>query len=236
MLTVGPATQTIELGPGTVDAKGRVDVVLRVDNVHANGATVSVTVLSIPDRATHEFEEAQKCLARRDSDCAADHLSAAVKIAPQFVAAWNALGVIDYQTQRYRDAESNFRRALAADPEAYEPLVNLGGVLLNLERADEALAYNQQAVTHRPNDALANSQLGLTWFGLHQYDLAEKFLKTAITLDPAHFSHPQLALVEIYLHRGDRPAALEQLRDFLAHHPDSPQAAAIRRQIDELSK
>lgn len=236
MLMVGRAAETVELGPGTADAKGRVDVILRVDPARAADATVSVTVLSIPDRAAHEFEKAQKCLARRDSDCASGHLSLAVKTAPQFVAAWNALGVIAYQTQRYSDAETSFRRALAADPEAYEPLVNLGGVLLNLDRPQEALAYNQRAVAKRPNDALANSQLGLTYFGLRQFDAAEKYLKAAVSLDPSHFSHPQLALAQIDIERGDRAAAVEDLRSFLEHHPDSPQASAIRHRIEELSK
>jgi len=234
-LTVANTAETIEIGPGTANSRGRVDIVLHIDDVHTAGATVSVTVLSIPDRATHEFEEGQRCLSRRDADCAAGHFTAAVKIAPQFTAAWNALGVIDYQTQRYRGAEANFRRALEADPESYEPLVNLGGVLLNLERPDEALGYNQRAVTRKPNDALANSQLGLTYFGLHQYDLAEKYLKAAIALDPAHFSHPQLTLAEIYRLRGDRAGEIEQFRSFLEHHPDSPQAAVLHRKIRELS-
>jgi tetratricopeptide (TPR) repeat protein len=235
-LNLAGTMQTIEVGPGTSDAKGRIDVVIHADGPRTAGATVSVTVLSIPDRATHEFEEAQKCLARRDVDCASGHLSLAVNTAPQFMAAWNALGVIAYQTQRYADAETNFRRALAADPEAYEPLVNLGGVLLNLERPQEALAYNQRAVSRHPNNALANSQLGLTYFVLHQPDAAEKYLKAAVSLDPSHFSHPQLVLAAIEVERGDRSAAVNQFQSFLEHHPDSPQASAIRRRIEELSK
>jgi len=235
-LVVANAMQTVEVGPGTSDAKGRIDVVLHVDGPRTEGALVSLTVLSIPERATREFEEAQRCLTRRDSDCASGHLTLAVKTAPQFVAAWNALGVIAYQTQRYSEAETDFRRALSADPDAYEPLVNLGGVLLNLERPQEALAFNQRAVSRHPNDALANSQLGLTYFGLRQLDSAEKYLKAAVSLDPSHFSHPQLALAEIDLARGDQAAAVQEFRSFLGHHPDSPLAPAIRRRMEKLSK
>jgi tetratricopeptide (TPR) repeat protein len=225
----GEAIQTIELSPGTVDSKGRLDIVLRIDHgrlesdgVRTSGATVSAVVLSIPDRAMKEYEAAQRCLSRRESDRAAGHLSRAVGIAPQFVAAWNQLGTIAYQTRRYGDAETNFRRALDADPEAFEPLVNLGGVLLNLGRPLEAIGYNQRAVARRPNNALANSQLGLSYVDLNDPDSAEKYLKTAVGLDPAHFSHPQLALAEIYLRRGDRQSALRQLHGFLEQHPDSP--------------
>jgi tetratricopeptide (TPR) repeat protein len=238
----GEALQTIELGPGTVDAKGRLDIAIRIDQgrlesdgTRAPGATVSTVVLSIPDRAMREYEEAQRCLSRRDSDTASARLRRAVEIAPQFVAAWNELGTIAYQSRRYSDAEASFRRALAADPQAFEPLVNLGGVLLNLERPREALGYNRQAVTRRPNDALANSQLGLTYFDLDDLDSAEKYLKTAARLDSAHFSHPQLVLGEIYLQRGDRAAALAAWREFLRHHPDSPESPGVRRKIAELS-
>jgi tetratricopeptide (TPR) repeat protein len=239
----GQALETVELSPGTVDSKGRLDMVLRIDDsrlesegARTSGATVSATFLSIPDRAMREYEEAQSCLTRRESDCASGRLLRAVEMAPQFVAAWNQLGVMAYQSQRYEEAEAKFRRALDADPEAFEPLVNLGGVLLNLGRAQEALRYNERAVSRRPNNALANSQLGLTYFDLDDPNLAEKYLKTAIQLDPAHFSHPQLALAEIYRRRGDRASALGQLRGFLKQHPDSPQAAAVRREIEELQR
>jgi tetratricopeptide (TPR) repeat protein len=238
----GQTLETIELSPGTVDSKGHLDIVLRIDDSRleseggrSTGATVAARVLSIPYRAMREFEEAQRCLSRRESDRASAHLSRAVEIAPQFVAAWNQLGVMAYQSHRYSDAERNFRRALESDPEAFEPLVNLGGVLLNLERPQEALGYNRRASTRRPNSALANSQLGLTYFHLNDSDLAEKYLKIAVQLDPAHFSHPQLTLAQIYIRRGDHPSALLQLRGFLEQHPDSPQAARIHQEVAELN-
>lgn len=238
----GEALQTIELSPGTVDSKGRLDVIVRIgqgslesDGGRASGATVSAVVLSIPERALREYQEAQRCLSRRQSVCAIAHLQRAVEIAPKFVSAWNQLGTIAYQTQHYSDAEANFRKALDADPEAFEPLVNLGGVLLNLGQPREAAQYNRQAVARRPNDALANSQLGLSYFDLNDLEQAEKYLKIAIQLDPAHFSHPQLVLAEIYLRRGDLPAARSALSGFLEQHPDSPLADKIRRKITDLS-
>lgn len=114
--------------------------------------------------------------------------------------------------------------------------MNLGGVLLNLQRQSEALGYNQRAVARRPNDALANSQLGLCYFELGQSEPAEKFLKIAIQLDPAHFSHPQLTLAEIELRKGDTPEAVRLLREFVRLHPDSPQAPVVRERIAELSR
>jgi tetratricopeptide (TPR) repeat protein len=157
-------------------------------------------------------------------------------MAARFTSAWNQLGTIAYQARQYADAEANFRNALETDPEAFPPLVNLGGVLLNLERPRDALNYNQIAVQRRPNDALANSQLGLNYFELNELELAEAFLKTAIQLDPALFSHPQLTLAQIYLRRGERADAAEQMQDFLKRHPDSPQATRVRAMVAALSR
>lgn len=239
----GELRQTVELGAGTVDRKGRLELVLRIsqerlesDGLRVGGATVSATLLSIPDRAMKEYQAAQRSLLRGEPDQAIGYLRRAVELAPQFSAAWNQLGTIAYQAHRFSDAETNFRRALDADPEAFEPLVNLGGVLLNLERPREAAGYNAQAVDRRPNDALANSQLGLSYLALGDPESAEKYLKIAVQLDPAHFSHPQLALAGIYVKRGDRDSAVRSLRGFLEQHPDSPQAASVRQEIDSLTK
>ena len=239
----GEAVQTIEVSKTLVDSKGRLDIALKIDaaKLESEGgrgtvATVSATYLSVPDRATKEYGEAQRCLARSDSACASTHLERAVAVAPQFTAAWNQRGTLAYQTQQYADAERYFRKALKTDPEAFEPLVNLGGVLLNLNRPREALGYNQSAARRRPNDALANSQLGLNYFDLDQMDLAETSLTTAIRLDPAHFSNPQLALAQIYLRRSDRAAAVEQMQDFLKRHPDSTRVTQVRGEIAALEK
>jgi Tfp pilus assembly protein PilF len=239
----GEAIQTIELTPGTVDARGRLNIVFRIDERRLEsdktrplGATVSTTILSLPDSAIKEYRAAQRCLSRRDPDGAFVHLSRAVEIAPRFATAWNQLGTMDYQAGRYNEAEAKFRRALDADPDAFEPLVNLGGVMLTLGNHQNAVEYNQRAVTRRPNDALANAQLGFSYFDVNDLDQAEKYLKAAVELDPAHFSHPQLGLAAIYLKRGERSSALGALQSFLDYHPDSPRAAGVRREIAELSR
>ncbi len=127
-----------------------------------------------------------------------------------------------------------FRRSLAEDPTAYEPLVNLGGALVTLNKLDEAMDYNLRAVLARPGDALANSQLGMTYMALGKLDLACKYLEVARSLDPAHFSHPQLLLAEIHFQQKQPAAAAEDLEDFLKHHPDAPNAASLRSVIAKL--
>jgi Flp pilus assembly protein TadD len=133
----------VEVGPSLVDSKGRVRVTFDLRDGDAEPkferrASVSVRELSISKEARREYEDAQKALGQRDVSSAVAHLKRALDLAPQFSAAWNHLGTTAYQTGQYVDAETDFRNGLEVDPDAYAPLVNLGGVLINLGKWDEA--------------------------------------------------------------------------------------------------
>ena len=239
----GEARQTADVGPGTAGSRRRVNLTLQFkdyDFVYGDALrrrdSVSTRQLTIPEAATREYREAAKDLQKHDVAQATKRLQHAVDLAPQFADAWNELGIIAYQTQQYDRAEQCFRTALAQDHKAWEPLVNLGGVLMNTHKLDEALMYNQDAVLIRPNDALANSQLGMAYFVTGNFDLAVKYLEIARRIDPAHFSHPQLVLAEIHLRRGENAAAADALEDFLRHDPDYPTAEKIRETIAKLRK
>lgn len=233
----GEVRQTIVISPSHAGRDGRVVLAVRLDELKLSregAATVRLKELKVPRKAWDEYRKAERRLSERDVEGAEAHLKKAIEIEPAFAAAWNHMGTIAYQTKRYELAESHFRKALEADNDAYEPLVNLGGVLVTLGRDSEAWAYNVHAVLKRPQDPLAHSQLGMTYFGLGKLDLAEKHLLEAVRLDGAHFSHPQLLLAEIYMRRGEPGRAADQLAHFLRLHPDWPQAAKMREAIGKL--
>jgi tetratricopeptide (TPR) repeat protein len=239
--TRGEMRRTIEIGPSQADARQRIEVTVEMRDAEFESrdslrrtALVSAKELAIPERARREYEEAEKRLAHHDAEGAVAHLKRAVEIAPQLSEAWNHLGTIAYQARDYSRAENCFRQALDASPDSFQPLVNLGGVSLNLRRFEEALRYNLYAALSRPNDALANSQLGMNYFYLGKLDLAQKYLTAATRLDPAHFSHPQLMLAEIALRRHDREEAARQMQEFLRYHPDSPEAGGIKEKLTQL--
>ena len=238
----GESRQTIEVGAGTADRRGRVRITLRLsDSAFSRDSlrrshSVSARQLAIPDSAWREYAAAQKDLEKRDTAAAVRHLERAVEIAPSFATAWNNLGTVAYQTQSFLRAEECFREALRVDPTMFEPLVNLGGVLINLRKLDEARELNVHAVLVRPNDALANSQLGMTYFETGNFDAALKYLERARKIDPAHFSFPQIYLAEIHYRRGELPEAAEALEDFAARHPDDPRVEKLRAKIAEWRK
>jgi tetratricopeptide (TPR) repeat protein len=228
---------TIDVGPSAADKNGRIEIAIRLDEaklVRETAHTVSARSLKVPEAARKLYQEASKKLAQRDIEGAKAALGRAVELAPGFASAWNHLGTIAYQTRQYPEAERFFRRGLEADPDAFEPLVNLGGVLLTLGRPGEAWSCNIQSVLKRPTDALANSQLGMNYLDLGKPDLADKYLREAVRLDPGHFSHPQLLLAEIAYRRARPLEAADWLDHFIRHHPDWPTAEKIKAEIERL--
>ncbi len=107
-------------------------------------------------------------------------------------------------------------------------MVNLGGVLINLRRCQEALEYNRRAVRERPRDALANSQMGTSYYCLQQDNQAIPYFEAAKRLDPRHFSNPQLMLADIWERRGELQRAAQEIEEYLRLRPDVPNAAALR--------
>lgn len=205
----GEARKTIEIGPGSADSHGHIDLDIGFQDADFSLGdalrrrhSVSTAQLAISAKAQRDYEQAHRDLEHHDAASATRRLEEAVALAPQFVAAWNEIGTMAYQAKNYARAEECFRAALEHDPEAYEPLVNLGGVLVTVNRPEEAWEYNARAVAVRPNDALAHSQMGLNEYELGDMDRAARELEHARAIDPSHFSHPQLLLAEIYRRRG----------------------------------
>ncbi len=237
----GEVHQSVEVSP-SLAKKNRVEVEVRLSESTAalkRGAIVSVRELGIPARARDELLRAfQDLRAPRGekSESAIRHLQKAISIAPRFVEAINLLGTVYYQRRELKKAEECFRSALEIDAASYYPLVNLGGVLINLSKYAEALPINQKAVGAQPDDPLAQAQLGYTWFALGHYQAAIVCLLRVKEADPNHFSFPQLTLAEIYLRQGRRQEAAAELEDFVKRHPDQAAAARARDSLPNLQK
>lgn len=235
---IGQIRRTVVVTPSFADKKGvvrfNVAYVPSEAALEGRGAVVSSKQLSVPGKALRKLAEARERLTRHQTERAVESLKQAVEVAPRFAAAWNMLGVISYQDRDFSDAEQYFRRAVDADPESFEAIVNLGGAQMSTGKWVEALANNQKAQTVRPQDPLANAQLGLSYFQLGDNDRAEPYLVEAQRIDPAHFTRPQLYLAQIYLARGDISLAISELRDFLKRYPDAPEVQVLREKLSEL--
>ena len=229
----GEMRRTLEVGPGTADARRQVEVnyVFEPSRRAGSAATVSTTQLSVKTDALEHYSRALKRLEKEDSAGAIKHLEKAVEISPHFSSAWNHLGTIAYMSRQHARAQQCFDKALEHAPDSYPALVNLGATLLALGKLEEALVTNARAVSLRAEEPLARSQLGLCYLRLGRPQEAEEQLKLAKKLDPGHFSGPQIALAEIYRRRRDFAAVAAEIEEFLRYHPDSPRTAQLQKRL-----
>ena len=233
----GSSSRTIAVTPSFADSKGRVHTSIQMNlNQTRLNSRISVAELAVPEKARKEYLKAQDELSRSDTDAAVTHLKRALKIAPEFPTALNTLGTICYQTRKYQEAEEYFRLALDLDPDLYPPLVNLGGALLALGQFEESLQVNLKARERRPSDPLAQSQLGLSYEGLGEWEQAITSLQEAKRLEPGHFSNPQLSIARLLLKLGRIEASVKEYEEFLSLYPDSPHSEQVRRFLESASQ
>jgi tetratricopeptide (TPR) repeat protein len=90
-----------------------------------------------------------------------------------------------------------YRKAVAAKPDYLESLSNLGAVLLEEERAEEAAVPLEQALRLNPDYTEALCNLGMVRNALEQYDTALPLLQRALQLRP-DYAEAFVGLARIY--------------------------------------
>ena len=196
---------------------------------------VSATRLSVPGKAHKEMLRAEEAQLRGDKEQALRHLERAIEIYPDYTDALNNLGTYHHRNGNFSRSVECFSKAAKLEPEFFPAWVNLGGSLLAAGNPDAALAANKRAVELRPNDPLANSQMGINYFYLRNYSDAKIYLQKVLSLDPSSANSPQLFLAHIAFAERQTGEAEHYIRSFLDLHPNSPQAPHLRRTLQNLA-
>jgi tetratricopeptide (TPR) repeat protein len=106
---------------------------------------------------------------------------------------WFLRGSTFEREKRYADAEEQFKKVLAGDPQYASALNYLGYMLADQNtKLEEALGYIKQAIDLDPANGAYLDSLGWAYFRLGKFDLAEeKLLKASqkINTDPTVHDH-----------------------------------------------
>ena len=123
-------------------------------------------------------------LASHQNDAAVQMASAAAAVAPEFVAAWVALGQALKAAEQYEEAETAYLRAIRLDGTNTLPRLGLGELKTASGRPDEALSEFELALKRRPALIAAHLGLGnaLALLGRNQEALAR--YEAALALRP----------------------------------------------------
>ncbi len=234
----GQMERSIDIGPSFADDRNRIEMEFKFqpDYQTQENDVINLKQLTVSGKAKKEFREALKKLEKKETEKAVEHLEKAVEISPHYSDAWNRLGTISFVSNEFEKAEGYFREALRHDPSSFSPIVNLGAALYAQGKIDQSLEFNRKATDMNPRDPLANSQLGLSYLALKRYPEAEDHLLKCKSLDPAHFSHPQLTLAELYRQLNDPESMARELKEFIYYHPDDIRVPELKKILADIEK
>ena len=195
---------------------------------------VSVQTLAVPPKALAEFKNSFKAQLSGKPEAELNHLKRAIEIYPDYVDAWNSLGAHQYKAGNYQESIRSFTRVTELAPNFYPGWVNLAGTLLASERFKESIDAGRIALGLRPDEVVAQSQMGMCYYYLRDYKSAKKHFTRVLDLDPAFFTSPQLYLVPIAMSEDSVEEAAGYMRSYLEYHPNSTEAPRVRRMLQGL--
>ena len=130
--------------------------------------------------------------------------------------AWFMLGAIYERQKKYDQAEQEFRRVLALNPNNAATLNYFGYMLADRGvRLDEATTLIQKAVKQEPNNGAYLDSLGWAYYRQNRLTEAQEYLNKAVereSNDPTILSH----LGDVYLKLGQTERAAQLLEHSLA--------------------
>ena len=125
-------------------------------------------------------------LAQKNYQNAAEHYAAAVQLLPESVDVWVGLGsALEEITERRTEAVDAYQRALAIQPDFIGAKLNLGQLLLVLNRPDEAVGYLQDVLSAMPERGLLiHALLGQAMINIGMINDALNHYRHASQLEP----------------------------------------------------
>jgi len=139
----------------------------------------------------------------------------ALKLDPRFTRGWDNLGLAFEALGQQQEALNSYEEANRLNRESqtasFWPPLNLGSLLLKLDRLGDAEKFLRESLTYDPKAAKAHYQLAILLEKQGKLEDAVAQLKESSASDPA-YAEPHYALNRIYRRRGqvqDATAALE---------------------------
>jgi len=185
------------------------------------------------------LEKAQKIKAEKPAE-AEKELNKAVKIYPQFAAAWTLLGDLHREHGDFNTARTDYAQAIAADPQFVNPAYGLAMMAAQEKKWDDTIRLTDQVI--KLNAAaypLAYFLNAAANYNSQKFEPAEESAKKFKALDTQH-SHPDVCLLLSYLYSGrqDYAGAAREIREYLVLAPNSPGAESLKndaKRFEDLS-
>jgi tetratricopeptide (TPR) repeat protein len=198
--------------------------------------TVSTARLAVPEKASSEYQKGCDDYKDKKFVHSEEHLRKAIAVYPVYAAAWVLLGqVLDAQRRR-PEAREVCSQASAVDPKYVAPYLCLAEFAATESDWEQVARLSKRALELDPVSNIYSFYYS-AYAGVHlrHFHEAETSALAALQLDRWNLL-PQLHLLlaEAYGGKGNTPAEMAELREFLKMAPNSDDAAGARDTLAEI--
>ena len=175
-------------------------------------------VLLSPNDEENHYWRGRCLLETAHYDAAIAEFRRTLALRPDYLKAYDNLGVCYDQLQKPLLARENYLKAIEIDRRLGAryvwPYINLGSLLNHMRRYQEAVDLLSTVVPWDPDSAAVRYHLGRARLALRQYDAAESDLLRASQLDPT-LALPHYQLGRLYKETGKTEESRRHLQAFV---------------------
>jgi hypothetical protein len=207
-----------------------------VDQKSAPGTPmVDIADMNIPKSARKEFDKASELIARQEWKKAIDRLNRALALYPQYVQAYNNLGVVYARLGDRTSERTALQKAVSLNDHFAPAWVNLARMAIVDRDFPTAETLLDKATTLAPTDSqtlliLANVEL----MNLH-YQQAIATCHKAHSLGQEH-SLVHFIAARAFEHQSQISDAIAELNTFLSEEPSGVRADAAHKELSGLQE
>ena len=120
------------------------------------------------------------------------------------------------------------------DPKNVSAWIELGNMLMDSSRFQEAINAYQKALELDPKNVDVRVDMGTCYRGIGRSDRAVEEYRKAIAINPRHlYAHRNLGTVLLF-DLGNKKQGIKELEEYLSLSPNAPDANQIRQEITRL--
>ena len=204
------------------------------------GTTTSVNTMSAPKKARKQYKKALNEVKNKEKanyKKAAGELEKAVKLYPEFAAAWELLGHVRLKLKDDEGARGAFESALASDPQYVRPYVAMMKLEYRQQRWDQVSHRSSQLIKLNPHHLTVHYYQGFASIKLGRTDQAEESLtKVRASHEADDYPYASYMLGVLLAGKKDFEGAARELRHYLKISPEAPQGDHIKAYLSGLEQ
>jgi TolA-binding protein len=218
-----------------------VAITLRLKYVASDKGTSGSKVISasqlsqkVPGAAKKEYEKAVKFGNQGNHAQAIDHLQRALVGYPDYVLAWNALGVQYLRLKQFDEAAKCFNKVIGKNPKYFDSQFNLGLVMIEDKNYAGAIAEFNKAIDIDSSQPGAHLWLGFALLQTGALPDAESELTKALIESNSSLVVAHFYLAQVNARKDDLAGAARELNAYLKELPNGEYSVDAREMLKKI--